>query len=103
MSRSSADHALNPSAGGLARWIVENPGAGWTALVGVLVLLGNVLRNTVLVGLQASHVGLSESAHQGVGLLVLALVCAAVCGLMAMRPVQAVPAAPAIRGLYGLD
>lgn len=72
-------------------------------LVGVLMLLGNVLRNTVLVGLQASHVGLSESAHQGVGLLVLALVCAAVCGLMAMRPAQAIPAAPAIRGLYGLD
>jgi exosortase/archaeosortase family protein len=71
--------------------------------IGLLVLLGNVLRNTVLVGLQASHVELTEWAHQGVGLLVLALVCAAVCGLMAVRPPQAEPTAPAIRGLYGLD
>jgi exosortase/archaeosortase family protein len=71
--------------------------------IGLLVLLGNVLRNTVLVGLQASHVELTEWAHQGVGLAVLALVCAAVCGLMAVRPPQAAPTTPAIRGLYGLD
>jgi len=57
----------------------------------------------LLVGLEASRVELNEWAHQGVGLVVLALVCAAVCGLMAVRPAQAAHAAPGMRGLYGLD
>jgi exosortase/archaeosortase family protein len=50
--------------------------------VGAIVLAGNVLRNSVLVGLEAAHAPtptpLSEAVHQGVGLLVLAGVCAAV-------------------------
>jgi exosortase/archaeosortase family protein len=43
--------------------------------VGALVLLGNVLRNTVLVAAQASGTRLPAWAHDAVGLLVLAAVC----------------------------
>ncbi len=51
-------------------------------VVGVLVLLGNVLRNTVLVAAQASGVPLNHLAHQGVGLLVLGLVCGGIAWVM---------------------
>ncbi len=47
-------------------------------LVGALVLGGNVLRNTVLVAAQAGGWPLPGWAHDGVGLVVLAAVCAAV-------------------------
>jgi len=47
--------------------------------VGAFVLAGNVVRNSVLVGLEARHVGVSESLHQGIGLMVLAGVC---CGVV---------------------
>jgi exosortase/archaeosortase family protein len=50
--------------------------------VGALVLCGNVLRNSVLVALQARQAVVPEAVHQAVGLLVLALVCAAVVALM---------------------
>ena len=50
--------------------------------VGVLVLCGNVLRNSVLVALEARLASVPEAVHQGVGLAVLALVCAAVVALM---------------------
>lgn len=43
-------------------------------LVGVIVLAGNVLRNTVLVALESRPQGLSAAAHEGVGLLALAVV-----------------------------
>jgi exosortase/archaeosortase family protein len=46
--------------------------------VGAIVMLGNVLRNTVLVGAVGFGVELGETAHQAVGLVVLAGVCAAV-------------------------
>jgi exosortase/archaeosortase family protein len=49
--------------------------------VGALVLCGNVLRNTVLVALE-SRGPLAEAWHQGIGLAVLAMVCAAVVRLM---------------------
>jgi exosortase/archaeosortase family protein len=45
-------------------------------LVGGLVLLGNVLRNAVLVAAQADGQPVAEWLHQGVGLVVLAVVCA---------------------------
>jgi exosortase/archaeosortase family protein len=51
--------------------------------VGVLVLMGNVLRNSVLVALEATQPAVSEAVHEGVGLVVLAAVCAAV--VMVMR------------------
>lgn len=51
-------------------------------LVGVLVLLGNVLRNTVLVGAQASGTPLPGWGHDAVGLLVLAAVCGGIAWVM---------------------
>ncbi|MGE4050012.1 MAG: exosortase Q [Piscinibacter sp.] len=51
--------------------------------VGVIVLAGNVLRNTVLVALEARPQGLAAALHEGIGLAALALVCAAVVGLIA--------------------
>lgn len=51
-------------------------------LVGVLVLLGNVLRNTVLVSAQASGTPLPAWAHDAVGLLVLAAVCGGIAWAM---------------------
>lgn len=50
--------------------------------VGVLVLAGNVLRNSVLVALEAQHEQVSEVVHQGVGLVVLVMVCAAVVAVV---------------------
>jgi exosortase/archaeosortase family protein len=46
--------------------------------VGTLVLAGNVLRNTVLVALEARPQGLDAAAHQIIGLAALALACALV-------------------------
>ncbi len=51
-------------------------------VVGVLVLLGNVVRNTVLVAAQSSGIHLSNMAHQAVGLAVLGLVCCAIAWAM---------------------
>ncbi len=51
--------------------------------IGALVLLGNVLRNTVLVALESRPQGLAAALHEGIGLAALALVCAAVVGVMA--------------------
>jgi exosortase/archaeosortase family protein len=55
-------------------------------VVSVLVLLGNVLRNTLLVALQASGTHLPRWGHDAVGLLVLAAVCAGIAWAMARRP-----------------
>jgi exosortase/archaeosortase family protein len=51
-------------------------------LVGTLVLLGNVLRNTVLVALQASGQHLPGWGHDAVGLVVLAAVCSGIAWVM---------------------
>jgi exosortase/archaeosortase family protein len=51
--------------------------------VGVLVLTGNVLRNTVLVAFEASGAGLHGWAHDVVGLVVLAAVCVGIAACMA--------------------
>lgn len=50
-------------------------------LVGLFVLAGNVLRNSVLVTLEARS-GLAPAWHEAIGLAALALVCAAVWLLM---------------------
>ncbi|GAB4566003.1 MAG: hypothetical protein Tsb007_38090 [Rhizobacter sp.] len=50
--------------------------------VGLLVLVGNVVRNSVLVALEAQHEQVSEAVHQGVGLVVLVMVCAAVVAVV---------------------
>jgi exosortase/archaeosortase family protein len=58
--------------------------------VGVLVLAGNVMRNSVLVALEAQGDVVGEAVHQGVGLVVLVVVCAAVVAVMrGGRDVQA--------------
>lgn len=51
--------------------------------IGLIVLAGNVLRNTVLVALESRPQGLAAALHEGIGLAALALVCAAVLGVMA--------------------
>lgn len=51
--------------------------------VGLLVLTGNVVRNTVLVAAQAEGAPLPAWTHDGVGLVVLAAVCAASAWFMA--------------------
>lgn len=51
-------------------------------LVGVFVLAGNVLRNALLVALEARPQGLEPVLHQSIGLLLLAAVCAAVAFVM---------------------
>ncbi len=51
-------------------------------VVGALVLLGNVLRNTALVALQASGTALPGWGHEAVGLLVLAAVCTGIAWAM---------------------
>lgn len=52
------------------------------AFVGVIVLAGNVLRNSVLVVLEARQANVPVLWHEAIGLMVLALVCAAVARVM---------------------
>jgi exosortase/archaeosortase family protein len=52
------------------------------AWVGAIVMAGNVLRNSVLVALEARPGGLSAAAHEAIGLAVLGTVCIAVLALM---------------------
>lgn len=54
-------------------------------IVGALVLVGNVLRNSVLVAFQASGAPLPGWGHEAVGLLVLALVCTGIAWAMAAK------------------
>jgi exosortase/archaeosortase family protein len=51
--------------------------------VGLLVLGGNILRNSVLVGFEGAGHALAPWLHEAVGLAVLALVCGAIAQLMA--------------------
>jgi exosortase/archaeosortase family protein len=53
--------------------------------VSVLVLGGNIVRNTILVAAEASGRHLPGWAHEGVGLVVLAAVCGAIAWVMS-RP-----------------
>jgi exosortase/archaeosortase family protein len=53
--------------------------------VGALVLLGNVVRNTVLVALQAAGMHLPTLGHEAVGLVALAVVCAGIAWAMAFK------------------
>ena len=56
-------------------------------LVGATVLAGNVLRNSVLVALEAGA-GASAWVHEAVGLVALAAVCALIAWGMGRRPVR---------------
>jgi exosortase/archaeosortase family protein len=61
-------------------------------LVGLCVLAGNVLRNSLLVGLEARPQGLSSAWHEAIGLAVLMGVVALGVRLMNPRPRQGVNA-----------
>src|SRR5258705_3789222 len=50
--------------------------------VGLLVMTGNIARNTVLVALEATHANVSSATHQAIGLVVLAMVCAVVVAVV---------------------
>ncbi len=56
--------------------------------VSVAVLAGNIVRNTLLVGLEGAGRAPGEALHQVIGLLMLAAVCGAV-GWVMSRPVRA--------------
>ncbi|MEJ6023598.1 exosortase Q [Ramlibacter sp. PS4R-6] len=67
-----------------ALWTFRSSGSFLARLpaVSVLVLAGNVVRNTVLVSLEATG-GASAAVHDAIGLGVLALVCGAIAWVMA--------------------
>lgn len=64
-------------------------------LVGAAVLVGNVLRNSVLVALQASGHGALPGVHEGVGVAALAAVCGVIALGMGMGMGMATRRAPA--------
>lgn len=53
------------------------------AFVGAIVLAGNVVRNALLVGMEARGGAVPAWQHQAIGMVVLGIVCAAVAGLVA--------------------
>ena len=85
-----------PCSGVQMAWMAYFCACAWAALtslrdgaflrrlpfIGLLVLLGNVLRNSVLVALESRLQGLDAALHQAIGVTALAGVCAAVVLLM---------------------
>lgn len=69
-------------------------------LVGLTVLVGNVLRNTALVALEATGNASSELVHQAIGLVVLAAVCGAIAWLMGSSAGDA-ESSEVVRGVSG--
>ena len=61
-------------------------------VVGLLVLLGNIVRNAVLVAFEGAGHALAPWAHDAFGLLLLALVCGGIAWSMARRPAEAIAA-----------
>jgi exosortase/archaeosortase family protein len=55
-------------------------------LIGLLVLAGNVLRNSLLVGLEARPQGLAEAWHEAIGVAMLVLVIGLTVRLMNPQP-----------------
>ena len=55
------------------------------AFVGAIVLAGNIVRNALLVGLEARGTA-SPWQHEAIGMVVLGIVCAAVAALVASAP-----------------
>jgi exosortase/archaeosortase family protein len=51
-------------------------------LIGLLVLVGNTVRNSVLVALESRPARLSAGAHEAIGLVALLAVCALVVRLI---------------------
>ena len=61
------------------------------AFVGAVVLVGNVVRNSVLVGLESRGAAASAWQHEAIGLVVLAFVCATVTWLVGRAALPARP------------
>ena len=55
-------------------------------LVGLVVLAGNILRNSVLVAFEGTGLALAPWLHEAIGLALLAAVCAAIAWLMGSAP-----------------
>ncbi|MGH8492901.1 MAG: exosortase Q [Moraxellaceae bacterium] len=73
-------------------------------LIGLTVIIGNIVRNTVLVLREAAAWDWPSWMHAGTGLLVLSLVCMVVFGLMSRRVAQeSMPRShePEARAAYG--
>jgi exosortase/archaeosortase family protein len=68
-------------------------------MVGLLVLGGNIVRNSVLIAFEGAGHALAPWAHNALGLVVLAAVCGAIARLMV--PARAVPE-PADHPIAGL-
>jgi exosortase/archaeosortase family protein len=68
-------------------------------MVGLLVLGGNIVRNSVLIAFEGAGHALAPWAHNALGLVVLAAVCGAIARLMV--PARAVPE-PADHPIPGL-
>ncbi|MGJ7494807.1 exosortase Q [Variovorax sp. RT4R15] len=71
--------------------------------VGLLVLAGNILRNSVLVAFEAADRPLAPWAHNAFGLLVLAAVCGGIAWAMAPRRAPAIPGLITIPGGRRVD
>lgn len=68
-------------------------------MVGLLVLAGNIARNSVLIAFEGAGHPLAGWAHNALGLAVLAVVCAAIARLMVPEHHVAEPAGQPIPGL----
>ncbi len=68
-------------------------------MVGLLVLAGNIVRNSVLIAFEGAGHPLAAWAHNALGLVVLAVVCAAIARLMVPERVAPEPAEQPIPGL----
>ncbi|MBT2335812.1 exosortase Q [Variovorax paradoxus] len=68
-------------------------------MVGLMVLGGNILRNSVLIAFEGAGHPLAPWAHNLLGLLVLAAVCGAIARLMVPARTLPEPADPPIPGL----
>lgn len=66
-------------------------------LLGVLVLAGNILRNSLLVLQETGRLGLPDWMHEGIGLLVFVVVCALVLRYVAAAAEPGAPAMPVMR------
>ena len=77
----------------VALWAQRNDRQFATRLpvVGLLVLLGNIVRNAVLVAFEGAGDALAPWAHDAFGLLLLAMVCGGIAWAMARRTAKAVP------------
>lgn len=71
-------------------------------VVSALVLLGNVVRNAILVGLEGADRPLAPWAHEALGLVLLAAVCSGIAWAMQHRGRRHAPAAAPLPSVPGL-